>query len=54
MTRAAPKAGRQVAKQLAAARRMADQLVAVVPDVLRVGVATHADGSVTISLRITT
>lgn len=51
---AAPLAGRQLARQLQDARRLADQLVAAVDGVLRVGVTTHADGTVTVSLRITT
>lgn len=51
---ATPLAGRKLAKQLAAARRIADQLVDAVDGVQRVGVTTHADGTVTVSLRITT
>lgn len=49
---ATPLAGRRVAKQLAEARRVADQLVAAVDDVQRVAVSTHADGTITVSLRI--
>lgn len=49
-----PLAGRQLARQLADARRIADQLVAAVDGVVRVGVTTHADGTVTVSLRLTT
>lgn len=49
-----PLAGRQLARQLADARRIADQLVAAVDGVIRVGVTTHADGTVTVSLRLTT
>lgn len=51
-TAATPLAGRKLAKQLAEARRAADALVAAVPDVLRVGVSTHADGTFTVALRI--
>lgn len=48
-----PLIGRKLARQLTAARKLADQLVAAVDGVQRVAVATHADGSVTVSLRIT-
>lgn len=51
---AAPLAGRKLARQLAEARRIADVLVNAVSGVKRVGVTTHADGTITVSLRITT
>lgn len=45
---------RRLSKQLAEARRIADALTTAVEGVTRVGVTTHADGSVTVSLRVMT
>lgn len=53
MTATAPaRPAKRAAKQLADARRVVDGLVAGVEGVLRVTVATHADGSLTVSVRV--